>query len=443
MARGSERSEQNTQKIQRHQHHDKQNTHGTHGYGQARADSEIASTPNISVESEKHRVSENQFDLQDSNRMDTHSYASVSHTYDSEQDRLQVKTAIKVADEYDQEWANNVEHRDSRVHFGMTLSSSLSTDTYSPSSSNCDTVTCLSRCSPHLLHGYHKATGQARSDVLIPHVKQILNWDCGLACVLMALQALGVEGCCMEALTDLCPTTSVWTIDLAHLLNAFGVRVHFFTITIGANPDFAQEKFYKDTMAEDGMRVEKLFRQAETAGINVQRKSIEQQELVDIVLSKKYIVILLVDKLRLLYRNVKYALSTAQTMSQYLSANEAQDIESIERTSSLSSEYVLNAKGYFDKRKVGSTLPVDVEEQSRQSSLDLVHKDRFSIEDKINSYTGHYLVLCAYCASTDCYECRDPAVSVGTLFISATVLERARKAFGTDEDILLASLGDD
>ena len=102
MARGSERSEQNTQKIQRHQHHDKQNTHGTHGYGQARADFEIASTPNTSVELEKHHVSENQFDLQDSNRMDTHSYASVSHTYDSEQDRLQVKTAVKVADEYNQ-----------------------------------------------------------------------------------------------------------------------------------------------------------------------------------------------------------------------------------------------------------------------------------------------------------------------------------------------------
>lgn len=33
----------------------------------------------------------------------------------------------------------------------------------------------------------------------------------------------------------MCPTRSVWTIDLAFLLNALGARVQMLTVTLGAN----------------------------------------------------------------------------------------------------------------------------------------------------------------------------------------------------------------
>lgn len=52
---------------------------------------------------------------------------------------------------------------------------------------------------------------------------------------------------------------SIWTVDLAYLLRRFGLEVELTTITIGANPDYAKESFYKEHMAEDGSRVERLF----------------------------------------------------------------------------------------------------------------------------------------------------------------------------------------
>ncbi len=52
---------------------------------------------------------------------------------------------------------------------------------------------------------------------------------------------------------------SIWTVDLAYLLRRFGLEVELTTITIGANPAYAKESFYKEHMAEDGSRVERLF----------------------------------------------------------------------------------------------------------------------------------------------------------------------------------------
>lgn len=38
---------------------------------------------------------------------------------------------------------------------------------------------------------------------------------------------------------------SIWTVDLAHLLRHFAVDVAFLTVTVGANPNYAGESFYK------------------------------------------------------------------------------------------------------------------------------------------------------------------------------------------------------
>jgi hypothetical protein len=57
----------------------------------------------------------------------------------------------------------------------------------------------------------------------------------------MTLGGLGATLCDLRAMRRLCPTTSIWTVDLAHLLRRFGVDVTFCTITLGANPEFASE----------------------------------------------------------------------------------------------------------------------------------------------------------------------------------------------------------
>uniref|UniRef100_A0A452Z8I3 Guanylyl cyclase n=1 Tax=Aegilops tauschii subsp. strangulata TaxID=200361 RepID=A0A452Z8I3_AEGTS len=80
----------------------------------------------------------------------------------------------------------------------------------------------------------------------VPHVQQAFTWDCGLACVLMVLRTLGLD-CChgIAELEKLCRTTSVWTVDLAYLLHKFSVNFSFFTVTIGANPQYSAETFYR------------------------------------------------------------------------------------------------------------------------------------------------------------------------------------------------------
>ncbi|GAQ91159.1 Guanylyl cyclase domain containing protein [Klebsormidium nitens] len=130
----------------------------------------------------------------------------------------------------------------------------------------------------------------------VPHVRQSYAWDCGLACVLMVLRALGFTGVNLKTLRQMCPTMSVWSVDLAHLLRRFGVDVQLLTVTIGANPGFADEKFYKENMADDVDRVNRLFENAGRAGISIQCRSISSDVFRSLVLCGRYIVIALIDK---------------------------------------------------------------------------------------------------------------------------------------------------
>lgn len=105
----------------------------------------------------------------------------------------------------------------------------------------------------------------------VPHVQQAFTWDCGLACVLMVLRTLGVD--CCDGIADLgklCHTTSIWTVDLAYLLHKFRVSFSFFTVTIGANPQYSAETFYREQLQEDIDRVDELFGKAVDAGISIQ-----------------------------------------------------------------------------------------------------------------------------------------------------------------------------
>lgn len=108
----------------------------------------------------------------------------------------------------------------------------------------------------------------------MPHVTQLLNWDCGLACVLMVLRKAGIKYASFETLRMLCPTTSVWTVDLAHLLHHYGMQVHFYTTTIGANPEYRSESFYVESMEEDCLRVDRLFSHARLVGIDLQQRQV-------------------------------------------------------------------------------------------------------------------------------------------------------------------------
>ena len=62
---------------------------------------------------------------------------------------------------------------------------------------------------------------------------------------------------CINKLLNVCH--SIWTIDLAHLLRRFRIRVEFATRMLGANPAYTDERFYADHMPQDALRVHRLF----------------------------------------------------------------------------------------------------------------------------------------------------------------------------------------
>ncbi|KAE8732878.1 C22orf13, putative isoform 2 [Hibiscus syriacus] len=135
--------------------------------------------------------------------------------------------------------------------------------------------------------------------VQVSLVNQLFSWDCGLACVSMALTTVGVDDCGIENLAELCCTTSIWTVDLAYLLQRFSVRFFYYTVTFGANPNYSDETYYKEQLPTDLVRVDSLFKKAVEAGIDIGCRSISGEELSRWILSGKYIAIALVDQYKL------------------------------------------------------------------------------------------------------------------------------------------------
>ncbi|EOD15687.1 hypothetical protein EMIHUDRAFT_211259 [Emiliania huxleyi CCMP1516] len=115
----------------------------------------------------------------------------------------------------------------------------------------------------------------------VPHVRQSFSWDCGFACTEMALRALGVPAreCHVSQLRKRVPSSSIWTVDLAFILREFGLRFRFLTATLGVDPSYSAEAFYRPTLERDAERVNTLFGRAGAADIAIEQRSISPSEL--------------------------------------------------------------------------------------------------------------------------------------------------------------------
>lgn len=211
----------------------------------------------------------------------------------------------------------------------------------------------------------------------IPFVRQSYSWDCGLACVEMALRARGLTVTVGE-LRRLCDTDSVWSIDLSYLLRRFGVDLTYYTITTGVREEYQQQEFYRKQLLEDTKRVTALFEGAEREGIHVIDKAVDVSDIVRAISVEHRIVIVLVDK-----RLMRCRLCSSELLSKSADS----------RFTSFGSRYS-------------------------------------------SSFLGHYVVLYAYDVKNDLFLMKDPAASRKTCAISSVALDEARKAFGTDQDII-------
>eukprot|EP01023_Acetabularia_acetabulum_P005808 TRINITY_DN12390_c0_g1_i1.p2 TRINITY_DN12390_c0_g1~~TRINITY_DN12390_c0_g1_i1.p2 ORF type:complete len:298 (+),score=32.31 TRINITY_DN12390_c0_g1_i1:188-1081(+) len=208
----------------------------------------------------------------------------------------------------------------------------------------------------------------------VPHVKQLFSWDCGVACTLMVLKALKIDGGIgiLQLQQQFC-TRSVWTIDIAHMLRRYTVDVTFYTVTIGANPDFANENYYMPNISEDAQRVNRLFQQAAMVGLPIIKQSLSIRQIIDFITSKLYVIILLLD-----LRRFNNWLSAADSC--FMSACCA-------------------------KNGIG--------------------------------YQGHYIVLCGYDKHRQQFLLMDPGGRNGVQRQSVEAVDEARRGYGTDEDLLL------
>ncbi|XP_058208210.1 guanylyl cyclase 1-like [Rhododendron vialii] len=201
--------------------------------------------------------------------------------------------------------------------------------------------------------------------IMVPLINQQRTWDCGLACILMSL-------CLTLAGIFVC---SIWSIDLAFSLQKFSVRFSYFAITVGANPKFSVETFYKEQFLNDLVRVEMLFQKAIEA-IRIQCRSTSGEEMSLLILTGKFVAIAIVDqyKLRYSYCLASFDVDCSQMLHYY--------------------------KFPFYAVDLGLGLV------AIQATLVAAQDTPLGT----NAFTScHYVVICGYNAVTDEFEIHDPA----------------------------------
>ena len=229
----------------------------------------------------------------------------------------------------------------------------------------------------------------------VTHVRQSHNWDCGLACAEMVLRALGTPraSCSLTQLQYLLKRNAtwdqtknaVWTVDIAYLLRAFGVRFKYFTQTIGVDPALHSKVFYKSTIDQDSERIKMLFGRAHSSDIVIEQASLSQTELRDLLTTTdlsnqhpKHMVIALVDSRKL------YSTYTLGFLGRLI-------------------EFVVTALG----------------------------------GDSNSDFTGHFVLITGYESQTSEFSIIDPASQAERVLVSAAGLDIARRSHGTDEDLLI------
>lgn len=166
------------------------------------------------------------------------------------------------------------------------------------------------------------------------------------------------------------------TVDLAYALHAFGVRFRFLTATLGVDPAYKAEPFYKPTLDADALRVNKLFDKAESQRIAIENRSIAEEDFVALLSKQEQLVMALVDR-RYLYRS-----------------------------------------GYTRHGGMSGLM---------ESCLSYC----------FSGYVGHYVLIYKYDEIHDGFLLHDPAKAPEPMFVPSRDLHTARRCHGTDEDLVI------
>lgn len=188
----------------------------------------------------------------------------------------------------------------------------------------------------------------------------------------------------MKDLRALCPQRNgAWTIDIAYLLKAFDVDAVYHTVTRGVRAEYSGQKFYRRGFAEDTLRVNGLFRDADVAGVRI----IEE----------------------------RIALNVLRDRLKHTNNDDNNDSMAIV----LVHKDLLTCSNCQNFSIVSSSPPL-----------------RY-LQFAQTPFVGHFVLLYAWYEPSDTFLIKDPAALRDTCVVDASVLEAARSAFGTDDDVLM------
>ena len=267
----------------------------------------------------------------------------------------------------------------------------------------------------------HPVDGMA---VLVPKVVQEATWDCGLTCVHMALRALGMgaDDCSLTYLRTRLPCDSVWTIDLAYLLAEFGVSVH--APSPGRTPRAASDPVQLlASLRTHALTLALNIRMAvrpPSPRLSSRAPTNEQAEYLTSTDPSSPDV-----NLKAFAKEEFYAECLDQDGARVQHMFRCADAEGIRvRKATLSLNEVCNLL-----RDEEHLIVALINSKGLYADMPWTEGSGFA---------GHYVLLVG--VEDDAFLVKDPARKEGCLLLPCDDIDRARRALGTDEDLLLVPL---
>jgi hypothetical protein len=255
----------------------------------------------------------------------------------------------------------------------------------------------------------------------IPHVRQQETWDCGIACLEMAVQWLQITGSNnhvdRNAMLKLADTQSIWTIDLVWILQHIqntpqneppphdcSFRYLFCSKRFEASDEWSHMNYYQAAFPTDKERVSYRFREARHQNqASMIEISLSMPQFLNVIRDPRWIAIALVDM------NVL----RGKTPNSNTPVPNQNDDETT-KTSSYIGHYVLIS---------GTCCDPDAIHQAHMN---------YTESSSLSSFSSEYFSV----FKNEVLAVLDPGVDQSVCFYTFGHFEQAWKAQGTDHDVI-------
>jgi hypothetical protein len=241
---------------------------------------------------------------------------------------------------------------------------------------------------------------------------------------------------------------TLWTIDLAHVCAINNIRHSFYTINCVVQSTYSSIHFYSKTFEDEEKRINDKFKRCDELGIKLNLQSVPLDFIKnEISQSNDCVCIMLVDASKLNPKVVINIQNEENKNDECLQIDESIKPSLIPDCSlipKLFGELPQAFNEIYEKYRTETTdhwkdklFPSHKTNQSTEKET-LV--DSNTHKKEVSNYTGHFIVIIGYDNNNKTIFYRDPAIANGDnsrlSYSTEDDVEKARKSFGTDQDIL-------